>query len=238
MTVPVSKVKLLCTTSEVALVRASRKGKLERLDSAEVKQLALRARKLLEKWQSLGREQSRARNRKVGFGEVNTNTRLKEQIFREALAQFESRLTKAEAAAANLAKKTSPKKKKEWNAEHRATRAAVRKQLSAAERQLRAQSAEKKYRAAQSRATPMSSPKEGNPPARSAKQASKPRSVPRVVPMAKRPTSTKVTPSGSQRKLSGAAKKARLESSGKTTRMLGHIGSRGKRAQARRDSKK
>ena len=139
MTIPVSKVRSLCTSAEVALVRASRKGELGHLSYAQVKRLAVRARALLEKWQDLGRHQSRARSLKVGFGDVGPKTRLKEQIFREALTRFEERLAKLDVAAASPAHQARPKTKKVRNAGHRSARAAIRKDIGAAKRSLKAQ---------------------------------------------------------------------------------------------------
>jgi hypothetical protein len=237
MTIPVSRVRAICTSSEVALVRASRRGELEALSAAQVKQLAIRARKLHEKWQDLGRDQSRARSQKVGFGDTSANTLLKEQIFREALAQFDARLTKLESVDAKSAKKSKSSKKVDWNAEHRASRAAIRKELSATKKVLRAEAALRKPAQALKPA-PKSAQRAGSAPVPPTKAASKPRSLPRVVPTAKRPTSAAIPQARRQREVAGAAKKARLVSSGKTTRMLGHIGARGKRAQARRDAKK
>jgi hypothetical protein len=104
MAIPASKIRSLCTGSEVALVRASRKPELEQLSHAAVKRLALRARKLFDKWQDLSRSQSRARARQVGAGSVDENTVLKAQIFRDALTSFETKLAKCEASLASGAK--------------------------------------------------------------------------------------------------------------------------------------
>ena len=79
MTIPASKVRSCCTSSETALVRASRKGELEQLSHAALKRLAVRAGTLSDKWRDLGRGQSRVRRRKVGFGEIDANTKLKAQ---------------------------------------------------------------------------------------------------------------------------------------------------------------
>ena len=61
MTVSAAKVKALCTSAEASLVRASRKTDLARLDGAEVKKLADRARELRDKWRDLNRGQSRGK---------------------------------------------------------------------------------------------------------------------------------------------------------------------------------
>jgi hypothetical protein len=235
MTIPASKVRAVCTSSEIDLVRASRKGELEHLNTVQVKRLAVRARKQLEKWQDLGRDQSRVRSRKVGFGDAAANTRLKEQIFREALTRFEDRLPKAEAAAL-AAKKSKPKTKQARNAGHRSTRAVVRAELSAVERLLNAQAI---VQPKPTEVTPVAST--SMPPEVPAR-IQPPKAIPKARPSKKTLPTTKrlansIAPSVPQRKVTAAAKKARLVSSGKTTRMPGHISARGKRAQARRDGK-
>ena len=129
MAVPASKVRSICTASEAALVRGSRKSELDQLSHAEVEKLLGQARKLFRKWRDLGRSQARARSQKVGFGEKAANTKLKVELFGETATRLEARLAKldkdAGAKAASLTKK-------DRSAEHRATRAAVRKGMTAA----------------------------------------------------------------------------------------------------------
>jgi hypothetical protein len=132
MTIPASKVRALCSESEIAIVRASRKPELAKLSRAEVKRLAIRARKLRDKWQIVARDQSRARSRLVGATQADKNTQLKAEIFRDALDVFEARLKQLDESGAPTARKSRPKAKKERTAEHRATRAAVRKGITAA----------------------------------------------------------------------------------------------------------
>ncbi len=133
MIVPASKVKALCSASETALVRSSRKPQLEQLSATELKRLSARARKLFDKWQALGREQARARSRAGTPKSDASNTALKTQIFRDALTSFEARLAKLAKSAESTAKKSKPKTKKVRAAAHRATRAAVRKGMTAVE---------------------------------------------------------------------------------------------------------
>ena len=144
MVVPASKVRTLCSSSEVALVRASRKGGLEVIDQAQVKRYAVQARKLFDKYQDLGRSQSRTKSRQVGFGDAAANTQLKAQIFREALESFEARLAKLGPASASPAKKSKPKVTKDRAAEHRSDRAAVRKGMNAVESLLNTRKRKKK----------------------------------------------------------------------------------------------
>jgi hypothetical protein len=105
MSIPAAKIRAVCTSSEVVLVRASRKPELEKLDHATVKRLAQRARTLFDKWQDLSRGQSRTQARRTGAGSADANTLLKAQIFRDALTSFETKLAKCEAALESAAKK-------------------------------------------------------------------------------------------------------------------------------------
>src|SRR5580765_2623151 len=115
MTISAAKIKAICTREETALVRASRKPELDKLSKAEIKRLAVRARKLHDKWQGLGRGQSRSKRRAVGTSGVDPNTRLKAQIFREAIERFESQLKAPVARSA--AKGPRPKTKKQRSGE-------------------------------------------------------------------------------------------------------------------------
>ncbi len=245
MTIPASKVRALCTSSEVALVRASRRGELDAMTAADLRRLSASARKLLEKWQDLGRDQSRARNRKVGFGDTSENTRLKEEIFREALARFDEQLARIDQGTAGPASKSQSKKpmKKNRTTGHRSTRTALRKEMIATKKGLNAPIAKQVESKPATRVpAPAPAPSTANAPAAAAPTAKKttraPRAVAKAVPARKPLTLSAAFPAKEQRKIGGAAKKARLIQSGKKTRVLGHVVASGKRAQARRDRKK
>ena len=227
MTIPASKVKSLCTDSEVALVRASRKGELEQLSHAQVKRLAARARKECDKWRDLKRGQARIRSRQLGFGDAASNTKLKQQVFRDALTSFEARLAKLDASESRASEKSAGKTKKDRSTEHRATRAAVRKGMTAVQDLVNSQVKEVEKPA-------------DTPPAKSAPAA-------KAVPTVRQPVKAALpkqrhkkpatVDQAKQRQAVTAAKHSRVARSGKTTRMLGHVKSRGKRVQARRDVK-
>lgn len=143
MVVSAAKVRSLCSASEAALVRFSRKGEIEQLTPARLKQLSARAKKLADKWKDLGRSQSRGRGRELGTANAEANTKLKAQIFEEALQSFEARLAKVATAPAKtgkVSKTAAPKRptKKTRAVEHRATRASTRKTLAAKEAKLNA----------------------------------------------------------------------------------------------------
>jgi len=118
-------VERVCTASEVALVKLSRRPAVGRLSGQEASRLASRARKSLDKWHGQERSQARDRNRKSGFGEASDRTSLKTEIFRDALDSFLKQAAKGDQAAAQ--KRTS---KPARTAEHRKSRASVRDELS------------------------------------------------------------------------------------------------------------
>jgi hypothetical protein len=236
MTISRSTVKSLCTSSEVALVRASRKGEIEQLNYSEVKRLAVRARRLFDKWRGLGRGQSRARSRQVGFGDHDTNTRMKANIFREALDAFEARLAKLDASAAPAGRHSKPKTKRARSATHRSTRAAIRKGMTAVEDLLNTEDRKKPKQKAN-----VASPPAPQPQAPAAvepeRAAAKARRAAETPPPKKRRVVVADVGLSRQHGATTAAKQARIARSGKTTRMRGHVAARGKRSQARRDAK-
>jgi hypothetical protein len=130
MTVSASKVSTLCSSSEIALVQASRQPELNRLTAPELKRLTLRARKLSGKSQSVARGQARTKSRRVGSGSVAARSLLRIQVFSDALQSLERRLSQLEHLPAPAAAGPRPTTKKVRNASHRATRAKVRKKLA------------------------------------------------------------------------------------------------------------
>lgn len=247
MTVPAAKVKALCTSAEASLVRASRKADLTRLDRAEVKKLADRARALRDKWRDLNRSQSRGKGATHDAAAVS-NSKLKEEIFREAQESFDAHLAKLDKDGAAAAQKPRAKVTKERRAaEHRATRAAVRKGMSAAEDLLNVEKRSKAPRHAAPPKPAAAPPKVAAPaaaasqPATAAKAPAK-KGASRLTPPPAKPAKSQplvsaVLSKGKQRQAVAAAKQTRIAKSGKTTRLRAHVKSQGKRTQARRDAK-
>lgn len=89
--IPMATVKSLCTAAEAQLVRASRTPEISKLSAIEAGRNATRARKLFDKWQVQARQQARASSGKSGSPEGNERTQIKEQIFKDAIEQFETR---------------------------------------------------------------------------------------------------------------------------------------------------
>ncbi len=231
MPVAASKVKSLCTDSEVALVRASRAPELDKHTAAELKPLAARARKLFDKWQGLSRKQARTRSRQVGSAEQDSNTRLKTQIFRQALDAFEARLAKLVKSGGASAGGRKGKTKKARAAGHRQTRAAVRTGMTAALDLTNAKPAatKKPTKATAAKSKPVKPVKQAAKSANTKARAKKVTKATAAQPLALSPAQ--------QLRAATVAKQARIARSGQASRVLGHVSARGRRSQARRDSK-
>jgi hypothetical protein len=234
MAIPAAKLKEILTSDEAALVKASRGPSLAKLSAAELKKHATLARKHYDKWLALGREQSRAKGKKVGFGESAANTKLKTEAFGDALKAFESQLAQTGGVPAP---KKKPLTKKKRNAGHRATRMEVRDEIKEFKLELK----EPARKAAKKKAAKKAAPKKvAKKPAESAAPPTK------KVKKAKKKTPPKTAPAGNPglgfdkgkaRSAKTAAKQSRLDRSGVTSRVRGHVSARGKRAQGRRDSR-
>jgi hypothetical protein len=241
MSVPAAKVKAVCTSSEAALVRASRGPALGQLNYANVKQHVAQARKLADKWEGLARGQSRERRRQSGSSEVDANTRLKAEIFREALSAFEARLKALDKAAPSPAARSSSSKRSR-STEHRATRAAVRQDLTTAKKQRNEAAAKQKLKKLASVKKVSSEPKAAalapaEAVAKPTAKASKSRVLAKPVRVTGANLATSQVAPAKQLRAATVAKQARVAASGKASRAIGHTIARGKRTQARRDAR-
>jgi hypothetical protein len=245
MTIPISQVKSLCTDSELALVQASRRPQLQTLDRAQLKRHSQRARKLFDKWQGLTRSQGRAQSRQVGFPDPDTASQQKVQIFQDALQNFDAQLAKLEAAgekaAASKRSGTTPKSVRA--AEHREGRGQVRKKLAEKQAALNEGATAPKKRRLKPAAS-VTAPAETPAPTSAAAAPKKKKKAPprRTKPQTKVSPATaaksqKKPPVPRSEKASTAAKQSRVEQSGLTSRVRGHVSARGKRSQGRRDSR-
>lgn len=252
MTVPLAKVKSLCSDPEVNLVKASRRPVIGNLSVAQTRRSIDRAKKYVDKWRDQGRSQSRAHSNKVGFPDKGTRTQTKIQIFEEALAKFQERLDKLEASGAESQPETrTTRPKPARTAGHRSSRAEVRKQLSEKEEKLnRKKGTSKKKASAKKKTSPKKSAKSAAAKKaakrRSAKTTKKVRSAVEKQLAAGESPDRVGTPTAStglnvtkrkQRKANTAAKQARVAESGLTSRTRGHVSARTKRSSGRRDSR-
>ena len=203
--------------------------------------MATRARKHYDKWLDLSRSQAREWGKKVGLGEAKANTELKLQAFAEALQKFEAHLVKTGSAPVAM-KKVAPKTKKTRNASHRAARATVREELSVVKETLegaRPQSCQKESR--QESGSKNESRQEGG--CRRSCRIRRVRSQEESSQTGSPHYSTGGRISGWHSTRARIARHLRLQSSprldrsGATSRVRGHVSARGKRAQGRRDAK-
>jgi hypothetical protein len=242
MAVPAAKVKEICTAQEAALVQASRKPDVDQLTPAELKQHIGRARQLYDKWLALSRSQARASGKKVGFGESKPNTELKSKAFGDAIKAFEDQLAKqsgstvpkTKVAQKKIVQKKVAKTKQMRSDGHRVSRAEVRAELSAVKESLKepARKAAKK-KAAKKVAAQKLPAAAAAPVEKKAKKTAK-KTPPAISPMGNLGLGLDKE---KLRQARTAAKQSRLDRSGVTTRMRGHVSARGQRAQGRRDSR-
>lgn len=102
----------ICTRQELALVEASRRGTLEKLQPAQLRQKINSARRLVAKWRDAQKNQGRkARGRgtarQVKPARNAENTTRKRALFNEVLRRFEDRLRKLEYAKKPTKRKLS-----------------------------------------------------------------------------------------------------------------------------------
>jgi hypothetical protein len=242
-----AKAKQLCTAAEMEIVNASKTPALRKLTEKELKAHITQARKLRDKWRDVSTTQRRKTQQEQRSRTTDKNERSQEKadLFGAVLARFESRLehvSQSEATTANGASRKSPTKK-ERTVGHREERAATRKKLKE----------ERPEPAAAGNASP---PPETTTRTSTAAETRTESGTPAVKttdnggaaqPAASRPKSRASLMSKGvkrygelaekQQAARTAAKQARIQASGLTTRTRGHVSARGKRAQARRDAK-
>jgi hypothetical protein len=251
MAVSASKVKAICTASETELVRASRKPVLQRLTATELQRHVTRARKLADKWENQGRKQVRSRSPQAGTTDRDANTELKVEIFRDALTSFSAQLAAMEAAGATGGPQKVRLSKSRRSASHRASRSESRQEIAEQKRTIVAKA---KKNATKKVAAGASASAAKAAPAKAAEAASqkpivakktagtKKAAPPKPVGSKSAAKKTKVgaaagMTTAKQRKVTTAAKKARIAASGKAGRIQGHVLARGRRAQAARDAR-
>ncbi|MCE9553985.1 MAG: hypothetical protein K8T91_11500 [Planctomycetes bacterium] len=246
--------KQLCTAAEFHVVLASNPPQVNQFSAADLKKHVVEARRLRDKWRDQANRQRRSVQQAKGGRVADDTTRSAEKaaLFADVLARFE-------AAAPLAGKKPSAIKpiKARRSAEHRQTRAIVRESLSDATVALRLKSKKKLLDKKSSAPTAITAPtatakksgkKDGADKAtvavssQKSSAAIKPTSIKKKT--ASKPSTPAPTPPGNQQKLGGnqlaaqtAAKKSRIQRSGLTTRIRGHVSARGRRAQGRRDSR-
>lgn len=261
MSLSSQEIRELCTKQELSLVLASQLPALEKLSSTELKKHAVNARKLVDKWQDLSRAQARTEGRTSGSPNLDGRTHAKHDLFRAALEAFEARLNSTAAKPPMLASKR-PVKSTVRAAEAKATRQSTRKQLHATKKKINAASAA--IPAASVPAVTVTAakitPKKVKPKASATKKvstkafatkqalvktasarAAKRTTVSVATPLksaTKKKTISQVAPgTAAQRVTLGGKAKANRVAISNNSKIVGHVSSKGKRTQAKRDSK-
>jgi len=264
MSLSLDEIRSMCTKAEYALISASRSPSIEKLSAVELKKNAANARKLSDKWQKLSRGQSRSESRQTGEPNLDSRSYAKQQAIHDALVAYEARLATASTTTSvqASAKKVTPKQR---TASARVSRQAARTELqgvkktlnkaakAAAPKAAATKTATTKAAAAKPAATKTAASKTATKSAaakktlvktaakRTAKRAAVASSTP-AVPAKKAVKSTAkagvVAPTAAAKaQLAGKAKANRVNLSNKTSNIAGHVSAKGKRAQAKRDSK-
>ena len=254
MSLSQDEIRSLCTKPELALVVASQSPALEKLSLAELKKHAANTRKLTDKWQGLSRSQSRTESRKSGSPDLDSRSHAKQNLLKETLATFEARLKVMESVpsvAPTTAKPTATVRAKAA----RVVRQTTKKDLHRTKQSINAVAAPApkvapapKAAAATAakttkKAKPKSAPVKKTTATKSAatkaalvktaaaRDASKP--APAKVASIKVKSST----AAQRTQLAGKAKANRVAISNRTSNIAGHVSGKGKRVQAKRDSK-
>lgn len=263
MTVTLSRAKSVCNAKELALVRMSLPNHAAKLSAARLREKIALVRTQRDKWRDLSKTQRRtgqAKKKTRGAAPGADNTALKATIFDETLARYQAALEKAESSGAAPAKKKSKKKTASKPSRSRAKRDAIhdsktkdtpkpRKKSTkrtALKKQAAAASPAGKKKASKKKATKKTAKKTtkkaaaksvlnkalaGHGAVSSGKRRSKATLLKKNRTL---PSDTALIRSDAE---SQGPRKARRYKAAGSTRVSGHVGSRTRRNQAKRDSR-
>lgn len=141
MAISMARAKVLCSASELALVKASTRQEIGSHTAARLRQKETRARKLRDKWRDQATSQKRSSQAKAGSRNAgeNKNSPEKAALFEEVLSRFSAQLAKLEATGETpgpMGRRRSTKTARSRT--HRASRAEVRSELAETKRELKA----------------------------------------------------------------------------------------------------
>ena len=262
MSLSLEEIRGLCTKPELALIVASQSPALEKLSLAELKKHAANARKLTDKWQGLSRSQSLTESRKSGSPDLDSRSHAKQTLLKETLATFEARLKVMESVP-TVAPTTSKPSATVRAKAARVVRQTTKKDLHRTKQSINAvaapapKAAAKTVAATAAKTTKKAKPKSAPVKKTTATKAAATKAAlvktaaaraakkgPAAAAAASKPApakaaSTKVKPSTAAQRtqLAGKAKANRVAISNRTSNIAGHVSGKGKRVQAKRDSK-
>jgi hypothetical protein len=237
-----------CTAAELKLLESSQGPALETAGAADLRSRIVRVRTMRDKWRDLYTHQRRQVQAKQAARGNDRNRRSleKSELFARALARLEAQLaTVADAptpppAASTRAKPTKSKR----TLGHRDARARTRAELKTKRAALSTKPAVAPAPVAPApppapatASAPPAPAASAAPPAAKKSARSTKRSAPQPKTKAKKAAATLSPTPKTTKAAHHAVKRTRIKMSGKDTRFKGHVSARGKRAQARRDTK-
>jgi hypothetical protein len=254
MTVSLQQARKICNSTELALVVDSTPKQIKSFDAKQLKSKVTRARALRDKWRGQAEKLVRVtkKDSQAKLDSDNARTELKSQLFSETLDRLSKRLETLEAKATSASSTVTKKATPNIQAQHRAQRADVRTVLADAKDTMNVAASEKQQ------PTTKSASKTKEPSAANAKKATSQKVVrsaskateamtasskpdTKVATTPKLPAKKKKAPSLVANKSSvraqAAAKSSALVSGG-VKPIHAHASAKGKRSQARRDSRK
>jgi hypothetical protein len=143
-TIDLSQASVLCTPSELRVVKTASEQALTGHSTADLKKHIAQARKLRDKWRDLATRQRREVQKTQGSRGTDSAARSKEKanLFGRVLARLEAQLARqagsSEKPAATGAAGARGPTKRARTQEHRSTRSQVREQLGAKQAELQA----------------------------------------------------------------------------------------------------
>jgi hypothetical protein len=224
--ISLSRARGWLNASERRLAASSRRPALAKISTVELKKKIALARELRDKWRDVFTRQRRERqaDRRSRASAENQRSRQKSELFGDVLARFEAQLASVEASPAGRSRRPPARRpsKRSRSTQHRQTRSQVRKALAG---HVSARESER----ARARQAAL-------PPAEKRRQPARGKRPPKKKPKSRPPAGP---PAGMDRSQTPfAAKRHRMQVSGLTTRVRGHVSGRGKRNQARRDRRR
>ena len=251
MTITIAKARSLCTKPELDLVTASSRKNLPTHSAARLKQKVARARKLRDKWLDQAHQQRRAKQaaEQARGTSAAARSEQKAELFAEVLDRFEKQLEKVEKAGATggVPKRRTPPRRARA-VEHREARAATREAMQTEQEAITTE----RGAGPEAPETPAAEPCPrrkcaGKKAAKKAvkKSAKKARKAVRArkkkaAAMGAATEAAAPKPAAVKKKTlraATAAKQTRVTQSG-SVRVQKHVSARGRRNQARRDSRR
>ena len=232
MAINMKEARTLCSSSELQLVHSATQTEIVKLTPARLRAKIDRARKLRNKFRDLARQQRResrgkSKPRSSRPAQGNEATKRKEEIFAEAIAAFEARLAKLAGAQR---KKAGKKTARKAGAAKKVTKKKVTKKKVAKK------VAKKTAKKASNRTASAVAGKAGSAPTIKPKKTTKKKRTLGSVDTGERKLSRTAVLIAQSEETRAIRSQKRQRRSG-ATKIQGHVSSRGRRNQAKRDSR-